>query len=71
MSTCRSSISDFCDGVTFKDHPLFQSDVNALQIMNPIGTYVKKHKLGCLYSGPNPVAIEARRLEEALLSVIG
>ena len=53
-----SILSDFCDGVTFKDHPLFQSDVNALQIVgyydeleivNPIGTYVKKHKLGCLF----------------------
>ena len=46
------------DGSLFKAHPLFSSDVHALQIIayydemeivNPIGSYVKKHKLGCLF----------------------
>ena len=53
-----STLNDFCDGETFKTHPLFQCDPYALQIVayydeleivNPIGTYVKKHKLGCLF----------------------
>ena len=47
------------DGSLFKAHPLFSSDVHALQIIayydemeivNPIGSYVKKHKL-VLFSG--------------------
>ncbi len=53
-----SLISDFCDGSTFLEHDLFSSNPKALQIIayydelevvNPIGTYVKKHKLGCLF----------------------
>ena len=53
-----SLICDFCDGSMFKEHELFSSYQNALQIIayydeleivNPIGTYVKKHKLGCLF----------------------
>ena len=48
---------DFCDGSFFKAHPLFSCDPHALQIVgyyddveivNPLGSYVKKHKLGCL-----------------------
>ena len=48
---------DYCDGQHFKAHPLFGSDPQALQIIayydelevvNPIGSYVKKHKLWCL-----------------------
>ena len=51
-------LGDFCDGSLFKAHPLFSSDVHALQIIayydeleivNPIVSYVKKHKLGCLF----------------------
>lgn len=51
-------IGDFCDGSTFEQHDLFSVYSNALQIIayydevevvNPIGTYVKKHKLGCLF----------------------
>ncbi len=51
-------LGDFCDGSLFKAHDLFSSDPFALQvipyydeleIVNPIGTYVKKHKLGCLF----------------------
>lgn len=49
---------DFCDGQTFKTHPLFSRNPNALQLMlyydeveitNPLGTKTGKHKLGmCL-----------------------
>ena len=51
-------LGDFCDGTLFKTHPLFSTDPYALQIVayydevetvNPIGSYVKKHKLGCMF----------------------
>lgn len=51
-------LGDFCDGTSFKTHPLFSSDPFALQvigyydeleIVNPIGSYIKKHKLGCMF----------------------
>ena len=51
-------LADFCDGSLFKGHPLFSIDRNAFQIVgyyddlevvNPLGSYVKKHKLGCLF----------------------
>ena len=47
-------IVDVCDGNVFRTHPLFSSDPSALQIIaffdelelcNPPGTHVKKHKL--------------------------
>ena len=47
-------IGDYCDGNRFKNHPLFSMDPYALQIFaffdelelcNPFGTHVKKHKL--------------------------
>ena len=50
-------LEDFCDGQLFKTHPLFSADPMALQIIafydevelcNPLGTHVKKHKLGIL-----------------------
>ena len=53
-----SKLEDFCDGSMYKTHPLFTSDPLALQVIgyydelevvNPIGSYVKKHKLGCLF----------------------
>ena len=53
-----SRILDFCDGTTYTQHTLFSSEDNALQIVayydelevcNPIGAYVKKHKLGCIF----------------------
>ncbi len=53
-----NNLSDFCDGLIFKSHCLFSTDPTALQIIgyydelevvNPIGSYVKKHKLGCLF----------------------
>lgn len=51
-------LGDFCDGTLFKSHPMFSSDPHALQVVayydeievvNPIGSYVKKHKLGCMF----------------------
>ena len=42
----------------YKSHPLFSVDPYALQIIgyyddlevvNPLGSYIKKHKLGCLF----------------------
>lgn len=51
-------LSDFCDGSVYKQHPLFSSNPNALQIVgyfdeleicNPLGSYVSTHKLGCLF----------------------
>ena len=50
-------LSDFCDGYLFKNHPVFSTDPTALQIIlyydeleltNPVGCFVKKHKIGCL-----------------------
>lgn len=47
-------LEDVCDGSVFKEHPLFANDPYALQIIafldeielcNPLGTHVKKHKL--------------------------
>ena len=52
------TLSDICDGAVFKTHPLFSSDKQAIQIIayfdeielcNPLGSSVKKHKLGCLF----------------------
>ena len=51
-------LGDFCDGALFKSHSMFGSDPFALQVIayydelevvNPIGSYVKKHKLGCMF----------------------
>lgn len=58
MAADDNVLSDFCDGSFFKDHPLYSIDTHALQIVaffdeleviNPIGSFVKKHKLGCLF----------------------
>ena len=49
---------DFCDGTLFKEHPLFGTDSEALQIViyyddvevvNPLGSYRGIHKLGTQY----------------------
>lgn len=51
-------LGDFCDGTLFNSHQLFKNNPSALQvvayydeleIVNPIGSYVKKHKLGCIF----------------------
>ena len=48
-------MNDYCDGEFFKRNPIFQEDPCALQIQlyydelelcNPLGSKVKKHKLG-------------------------
>lgn len=53
--SCNNDIKDFCDGDRYKNHPLFTEDSNALQIIshydevevvNPLGSHVKRHKLG-------------------------
>ena len=57
-TSASSVLTDFCDGSLYKSCPLFSSDPYALQIIgyyddlevvNPLGSYVKKHKLGCLF----------------------
>ena len=49
---------DICDGRIYRSHPLFSRNVNALQIIlncddieivNPIGSHTKKHKLSMFY----------------------
>ncbi len=49
---------DICDGTFIREHTVFQQNVNALQIIlnhddmeivNPLGTHVKKHKLSMFY----------------------
>ena len=48
-------MGDFCDGLAYKESPLFQQDRTALQIqlyyddveaVNPLGSNTKVHKLG-------------------------
>lgn len=52
-------MSDYCDGSSFAQHPLFSVEPQSLQILlyyndveicNPLGTKVKRHKLGMLTS---------------------
>ena len=54
----QHELRDYCAGLLYKSHPLFCSEENALQIIgyydevevvNPIGSYVSRHKLGCLF----------------------
>ena len=51
-------MEDFCDGTRFSSHPLFSTDTSALQILayydelevcNPLGSHIKKHKLGIVF----------------------
>ena len=53
-----TNLQDFCDGNIYKSHPLFSTNNQALQIIayfdkmeiaNPLGSYVAKHKLGCIF----------------------
>ena len=57
-ATNSTELKDFCDGLHFKTHPLFSANPTALQliayydeleVVNPIGSYTRKHKLGCLF----------------------
>lgn len=52
---CDELISDYCDGSSIREHGLFSDDNKHLQIIlyyddvemcNPLGSKVKKHKLG-------------------------
>ena len=52
------TIKDFCAANVFKNHPLFSQDPEALQIIgyfyelevcNPLGSHVKKHKVGVVF----------------------
>ena len=54
----NGELKDFCDGAAYRSHPLFSTDHSALQIIayydelevvNPIGSYISKHKLGCMF----------------------
>ena len=54
----NDKLGDFCDGTAYKVHPLFSNDPQGLQIIgyydeleiiNPLGSYVLKHKLSCLF----------------------
>lgn len=56
-STESDILEDFCDGSRFKTHPLFSTNPRALQIIayydelevcDPLGTHIKKHKLGVI-----------------------
>ena len=51
-------MEDFCDGSLFQKHALFSKDPHALQIIayydevkmcNPLGSHIKKHKLGIVF----------------------
>ena len=55
---CDGLMKDFCDGLRFASHPLFKEDLSALQIIayydeleicNPLGSHIKKHKLGIVF----------------------
>lgn len=52
-------MSDYYDGSSFAQHPLFSVEPKSLQVLlyyddveicNPLGTKVKRHKLGMLTS---------------------
>ena len=51
-------LNDMCDGSVFKNHPIFKFDKQEIQLnayydevelCNPLGSYTKKHKIGCLF----------------------
>ena len=58
LSLPVKQMNDFCDGSLFNSHTLFKSNSTTLQliayydeleVVNPIGSYVKHHKLGCMF----------------------
>lgn len=58
QSNCDSELYDFCDGSFYKSHPLFGKNniaievvayYDELEVVNPLGSYVKRHKLGCMF----------------------
>lgn len=59
-------MEDCCDGLQFKNHPLYSCEPQALQIMlyydevelcNPLGAAKKIHKVGMYYSLYNVVYV--------------
>ena len=53
-----NKMEDFCDGALYENHPIFSTDPLALQIIayydevelcNPLGTHIKRHKLGMVF----------------------
>ena len=71
---------DFCDGIVYKDHELFSSDQEALQLVcyydelelvNPLGAYVKRQKLGiCFFIIGNIEPIYRSRLRSINLAIV-
>ena len=68
-------LEDFCDGSLFKVHPLFSCDPCALQIIayfdelevcNPLGSHVKKHKLGLVFFTLGNIHPKVRSLLKAI-----
>ena len=72
-------LQDFEDGQIFKNNGLFQTSPNALQIdlyyddfeiVNPLGAYKKKHKLGAFYFVLGNLYPEHRSISYAIQLVI-
>ena len=64
-----------CDGEFFKTHPIFSEDPTALQIMayyddvevvNPLGSKTKKHKVGLFYFMLGNIPPEKRSTYQAI-----
>ena len=72
-------MEDFCDGALYKNHPIFSSDPLALQVIayydelelcNPLGTHVKKHKLGIVFFSLGNIHPKFRSLYKAIYLAI-
>ena len=73
-------MEDFCDGIVFNQHAQFSSDPEALQIIcyydelelvNPLGAYVKKQKLGiCFFMLGNIEPKYRSRLRSINLAIV-
>lgn len=73
-------LGDYCDGSSYKNHPLFKTEHHALQIVlyydelelcNPLGTSAKIHKIGKFEYGKHAcmVATQCYACRSVLLSV--
>ena len=56
FSENNGELQDYCDGLLYNSHPMFSNSLqiiayyDELEVVNRIiGSYVKKHKLGCLF----------------------
>ena len=70
-------IEDFCDAATFRNHPLFSQDPEALQIIgyydelevcNPLGSHIKKHKVGVVFYTLGNIRSTYRAINLAILA---